>query len=78
MRGFVEFINKETGEPISIPASLISICRSRDEIGDIQTTSVKYDGHELDITDTYDEFCYKMRKAGYKILFSEEYVPKIQ
>lgn len=75
MRGLVEFINRKTGEPVSIPAGQVTLFRSRDENGDIQVVSVKYSGLELDITETYDEFCYKMKKAGYDIIIHEEYNP---
>lgn len=75
MRGFVEFINRDTGEPVSIPASHVRLFKSRDAEGDEQITSILYSGIEVDITDTYDEFCYKMKEAGYKVLFSTEYNP---
>ncbi len=75
MKDLVEFVNRDTGEPITIPASQVRCIKSRDEFNGDQITSVLYAGKEVDITDNYDSFCAEMKRAGYRIRLSVEYTP---
>lgn len=67
MRGLVEFINKATGETFCVPVRSLGYLHSRDAEDDMQVTSIRFSGKELDIEGTYDEICQELKKAGYEI-----------